>query len=255
MTKINPQIQIVIENNQPITTSRNVAENFDKNHQHILRDVRKLLKEDVSSFGQMFKEGTEPDSYGRNQKVYYMNRDGFSFLAMGFTGAKAREFKLAYIERFNQMESQLENRLPGTYKEALMQLVEQVEHNEQLELENEEMKPKADYFDLYIANKGVMTIGVIAENYGMSARAMNALLHELGIQYKQSGTWRLYAKYKKEGYAHMEGFDYKDSSGHLQVKPHLKWHPKGHYFIYELLKDNGVLPMIEREERSNGNKI
>lgn len=248
MIKQKPQIHIVIENEQPVTTSRNVANNFEKRHDNIIRDIEKLLKEDPLNFEEMFKEGAEPDSYGRDQKVYYMNRDGFSFLVMGFTGKKANKFKLAYIDQFNEMERQLQNQLPRTYKEALLQLVEQVEHNEQLELENKEMKPKADYFDLYIANKGVMTIGVIAENYGMSARAMNNLLHELGVQYKQGDTWRLYAKHKKEGYAHIESFDYKDSTGKLQVNPHLKWHPKGHHFIYELLKDNGILPLIERED-------
>lgn len=102
-----PEINIVIENNQPVTTSRNVAENFEKRHDNIIRDIEKLLSEDPLSFEEMFKEGTEPDSYGRNQKVYYMNRDGFSFLVMGFTGKKANKFKLAYIEQFNQMEKQI----------------------------------------------------------------------------------------------------------------------------------------------------
>lgn len=81
----------------------------------------------------MFFEGKEPDSYGREQTIYFMNRDGFTFLAMGFTGAKAREFKLAYIDQFNKMERQLQNRLPSNYKESLIQLVEQIEQNEILE--------------------------------------------------------------------------------------------------------------------------
>lgn len=106
--KNKPQIHIVIENEQPITTSKNVAEVFEKNHQHVLRDIKKLLEEDVSSFGQMFKEGTEPDSYGREQKIYYMNRDGFTFLAMGFTGEQARKFKLDYINQFNKMEKAIQ---------------------------------------------------------------------------------------------------------------------------------------------------
>lgn len=54
-------------------------------------------------------------------------------------------------------------------------------------------------------------------------------------------------KHKNKGYAHMEIFDYSNSNGNLQVKPQLKWHPRGHHFIYELLKNNGVLPIIERE--------
>lgn len=252
MTKTKPEIHIVIENNQPITTSRNVAKNFGKRHDSVLRDLDNLKENFEGSpqnWGDLFHETTYTHTQNNQQyREYYMTKDGFTLLAMGFTGKRALEFKLAYIDQFNKMENQLQNQLPGTYKEALLQLVEQVEHNEQLSFENKELKPKADYFDKYIENKGVMTIGVIAENYGMSARAMNKLLHELGVQYKQSDTWRLYVKHKDKGYAHMEGFDYNDSKGNLQVKPHLKWHPKGHHFIYELLKDNGVLPMIERNE-------
>lgn len=106
-TQTKPQIEITIENEQPITTSRNVAENFEKEHKNVLRDIEKLLDEDRLSFEQMFSKGTEPDAYGREQKIYYMNRDGFTFLAMGFTGKEARKFKLAYIDQFNKMEESL----------------------------------------------------------------------------------------------------------------------------------------------------
>lgn len=114
--QIKPQIHIVIENEQPITTSRNVAENFEKEHKNILRNIEKLLEEDRLNFEQMFKEGKEPDSYGREQKVYYMNRDGFSFLVMGFTGKKANKFKLAYIDQFNKMEEHIKRQQIDTSK-------------------------------------------------------------------------------------------------------------------------------------------
>ena len=69
----------------------------------MLRDIRNLQK-DVSNFGEMFSEVMEPDSYNRDQTVIYMNRDGFTLLAMGFTGSKAIQFKLKYINAFNEME-------------------------------------------------------------------------------------------------------------------------------------------------------
>lgn len=246
-TEIKPKIHIVMNNDRPVTTSRNVAETFGKEHKHILEAVDNLTAEN-STVKNMFAEDSYKNTRGREYRQVLMTKDGFTLLAMGFNGKKAIEFKLAYIEQFNKMEQQLKQQLPGTYKEALLQLVEQVESNERLELENKELKPKADYFDKYIKNKGTMTIGVIAENYGMSAMAMNKLLHELGIQYKQGNVWKLYIKHSGKGYAHMEGFDYKDSNGNMQVNPTLKWHPKGHHFIYETLKDNGILPTIEREE-------
>jgi Rha family phage regulatory protein len=110
-TKNKPQIRVVMKEEQPVTSSKNVAENFGKRHDNTIRDIENLLKEDPLNFEEMFKEGSEPDSYGRPQKVYYMNRDGFSFLVMGFTGSKAREFKLAYIDQFNKMEERIKNQL------------------------------------------------------------------------------------------------------------------------------------------------
>ena len=74
--------------NQIVVSSKNVAESFDKEHKHVLRDIDKFQK-DVSNFGLMFQESSYEDSYGRNQKCYLMNRNGFSLLAMGFTGQKA----------------------------------------------------------------------------------------------------------------------------------------------------------------------
>lgn len=93
---------VIMKDQQAVTTSLQVAEVFGKNHQHVLRDIDSL--KDVSNFGQMFSEGSEPDSYGRDRRIYFMNRDGFTLLAMGFTGKKALGFKLKYIEAFNQME-------------------------------------------------------------------------------------------------------------------------------------------------------
>lgn len=153
MTKTKPQIHIVVENNQPITTSRNVAENFEKNHQHILRDIRNLLDEDVSNFGQMFFEGKEPDSYGREQTIYFMNRDGFTFLAMGFTGAKAREFKLAYIDQFNRMEEHIKQQQIDTSRlSPELQILNQMfQSMAKQELETKRLESKVDGISNLIA--------------------------------------------------------------------------------------------------------
>jgi prophage antirepressor-like protein len=109
-----------------------------------------------------------------------------------------------------------------------------------------ELKPKADYCDRILSNKGLVTITSIAKNYGMSARKFNELLHELGVQFSQSGAWYLYSAYQDRGYTHTEPFDYVDSNGNNQVKPRTKWTQKGHLFIYNLLKAEGYLPLIEQ---------
>lgn len=98
---------VIMHDQQAVTTSLQVAKNFEKLHKNVLRDID-ALKRDVLNFEQMFVESTELDSYRRDRRIYYMNRDGFSLLAMGFTGKKALQFKLKYIDAFNRMEKQLQ---------------------------------------------------------------------------------------------------------------------------------------------------
>ena len=106
-----------------------------------------------------------------------------------------------------------------------------------------ELKPKADYYDKILANKSLVTISVIAKNYGMSAAKMNNLLHELGIQYKQGKTWLLYSKYQDRGWTHTEMLEV---AGTDKLQPSTKWTQKGHIALYELLKKHDVFPTIER---------
>lgn len=111
---------VVMHDDKVVTTSLKLAEIFEKRHDHIIRDISNLSK-DVPNFGEMFVQSYEPDSYGRKRRIFYMNRDGFTLLAMGFTGSKAMEFKLKYIEAFNQMEKKIKEetqfRLPTNLTE------------------------------------------------------------------------------------------------------------------------------------------
>ncbi|MDT2737633.1 Rha family transcriptional regulator [Enterococcus pseudoavium] len=126
---------VIMKDRQAVTSSLQVAVSFEKKHQHVLRDIDALEK-DVSNFGQMFVEGNEPDSYGRERRVIYMNRDGFTILAMGFTGKKALQFKLKYIEAFNQMEEHIKQQaqIPTTPRElALLALSAGEETNQRVD--------------------------------------------------------------------------------------------------------------------------
>lgn len=110
-----------------------------------------------------------------------------------------------------------------------------------------ELKPKADYTDLILNNKGLVTITQIAKDYGMSGQEMNELLHGLGVQYKQSGQWLLYKDYHDKGYTHSVTVNFTRSDGRPDIKMNTKWTQKGRLFMYNLLKDNGYLPIIEQE--------
>lgn len=111
-----------------------------------------------------------------------------------------------------------------------------------------ELKPKADYYDEILKNPGLVTITQIAKDYGMSGKKMNEVLHNIGIQYKQSEQWLLYSKYHGLSYTHSETVNITRSDGRPDVKMITKWTQKGRIFLYDKLKENGILPMIEQED-------
>lgn len=110
-----------------------------------------------------------------------------------------------------------------------------------------ELKPKADYTDRILQNKGLVTITQIAKDYGMSGYKMNKLLYELGVQYKSGGgQWLLYSRHQAKGYTHSHTVDIKRSDGTHDIKMETKWTQKGRLFLYEKLKKSGYLPVIEQ---------
>lgn len=111
-----------------------------------------------------------------------------------------------------------------------------------------ELKPKADYTDRILQNKKLVTITQISKDYGMSGKALNDKLHQLGVQYKQSGQWLLYARYHNRGYTHSETIDITRSNGLDDTVMNTKWTQKGRLFLYDLLKKNGILPVIEKKD-------
>lgn len=127
------EIILSTQNGEPVASSRQIAENFEKRHDHVMRDID-TFKKDVPNFGEMFFEAEAPDSYGRPQRTYLMNRDGFSLLVMGFTGKAALEWKLKYIAAFNEMEKKLSTpQMPKLSKEmqALFLLDDRTQKQEQ----------------------------------------------------------------------------------------------------------------------------
>jgi prophage antirepressor-like protein len=128
------------------------------------------------------------------------------------------------------------------------------ERRKALEMENAqhkqiigELRPKASYYDLILQNKSLVPISKIAKDYGMSGKAFNKLLHELGVQYKMGDTWLLYQQYADQGYtqSRTHAIDAEKS------RMHTYWTQKGRLFLYDLLKNRrGLLPMIERNGKT-----
>ena len=123
------------QNDQVITTSLLVAETFEKEHRNVLKSIRKLMSATNVAVAQMFDETTYVNEQGKEQPMFFMNRDGFTLLAMGFSGEKALKFKVDYINAFNKMEAELKSQQTKQLSaaESLLQSVQLlVAHERQL---------------------------------------------------------------------------------------------------------------------------
>ena len=241
---------VIMQNQQAVTTSLKVAEVFGKKHKHVLDAIQNKISsaENSAQYDSMFAQGEYKDKSGKRNKMYYMNRDGFAFIAFGFTGKKADEFKLKYINAFNKMENYIKNEqqfaMPQTFGEALQLAADQqklIEKNQ----------PKVDYYDEQMRNPGLMTVTEIAKDFGLSATKLNKFLEKKHIQYKQGKHWVLYQEYADQGLANYEPFAYEEHTidGTKQkVHNNLKWTQKGRKFIYDLLKEESIQPTILRIE-------
>ena len=108
-----------------------------------------------------------------------------------------------------------------------------------------ELQPKASYYDLILNCKEAIAISIIAKDYGMSAQRMNSILHDKGVQYKQGEIWLLKQKYADKGYTVTKTKPIMKTDGRMGAKVHTYWTQKGRIFIYNLLKESDILPLIE----------
>ena len=157
-------------------------------------------------------------------------------------GKKVRQYFIQVEKDFNSPEKIMARALK--IAESKLNVL-QLENTRQKQLIGE-LKPKADYLDQILQSKALVTITAIAKDYGMSAKVFNKKLHELKVQFKQGHQWFLYSNYHNCGYTHSETVEYTHSDGRKDVTMNTKWTQKGRLFLYELLKKNGLVPVIER---------
>lgn len=138
---------VIMKDQQAVTSSLQVAEVFEKQHKDVLEaiDTKIQSAENSAHYQNMFSEGEYKDSRGRKQRLYYMNRDGFSFIAFGFTGKKADAFKLRYIEAFNQMENHIKEQLDTSTLSPELQFMNSVVQSlAKQEIANKRLEHKVD---------------------------------------------------------------------------------------------------------------
>lgn len=169
---------VVMQNQQAVTSSLQVAGVFEKQHKDVLEAIDNKIQsaENSAHYKLMFAPGEYKDSRGRTQRMYYMNRDGFSFIAFGFTGRKADDFKLKYIKAFNEMENHIKDSratLPTEPMEVLklmFQATEEIQADVQgvkgrvIELEENQSIDPGDYG--YISRRIHQRVAEVAKGYG-----------------------------------------------------------------------------------------
>ena len=251
------QIRTLTIENEPYFVGKDVAAVLG------YRDTSDALKKHVDDEDKGVCEMPTP---GGKQLMKTVNESGLYSLILGSKLPSAKRFKrwvtsevLPAIRKHGAYatDSTIDKILgdPDFGIRLLQELKTEREARKALEIQNAvqtqqiaELQPKASYYDVVLNCKDLLSVSKIAKDFGKSGRWLNEFLHEKGIQFKQGSVWLLYQKYAAEGYTQTKTDPYTGSDGMIHSKVRTCWTQKGRLFIYDLLKSNGILPTIERED-------
>ena len=245
-------VRTVQIDNQPYFVGKDVAEilgyinSRDAISKHVDEEDKKVLTSQNATLENM-----------PNRGLISINESGLYSLILSSKLPTAKEFK-----RWVTSEVLPTIRKNGTYltdsaieqtltdPDFLIKLATQLKTEREGRLIAEQQvaedRPKVTYYDKILANPSPVKIAVIAKDYGMSGRKMDAKLHELGIQYKQGKTWLLYSKYQHNGWTHSNTTVVKRKDGTEKAVLNTKWTQKGRLGLYEVLKQHDIYPLIEQ---------
>lgn len=231
-------------------SSTEIAEITGKKHKSILRDIRNLLKQGVA--GHNFVPSEFEDSTGRKLPCYNLTKKGSLILASGYNAVLREKI----IDRWESLETGKATpyyQIPQSFSEALMLAAKQAEQIEsqqkQIQAQSNqiaELEKQTEYTRVILQSKSTALVTQIAQDYGMSARKFNAILRDLNIQHKVRNQWVLFNRYINKGYVQSSTFNFTRSDGREDVSMTTEWTQKGRMFLYEILKANNILPLIEQ---------
>lgn len=247
---MNELINITLnENHEPVVSARDLHKGLEVKSKY--NDWLKRMLD----YG--FSEGTDFVAIAQkkvtaqgNQSEFIehvFNLDSAKEIAMIQRNDKGKEVRKYFIQvekDFNSPEKIMARALLMADKK-IKNLTMQNNH---LQLELKEAQKQARYLDLIIESKGALRVSQIAQDYGMTANKLNKVLYELGVQHKVNGQWILYKRHMGKGYTDSHTFDFKDKNGYPRTNVSTTWTQKGRLFLYELLKENDYLPLIEQED-------
>ena len=243
------EIKIDILDDRFVVDSRSVACNFQKRHDNVLRDIENI-KKDVLNFEEMFIESSMPDSYGRQQKMYLMNRDGFSLLAMGFNGKEALSWKLKYIEAFNKMEKAWntpEQIMARALKMADKTIEQLKTDNKALEQKIEQDKPKTIFADAVSASHTSILIGDLAKlicqnGVQIGQKRLFEWMRQNNYLIKSGSSRNMpMQRYVEQGLFEIKESNVQNPDGSVRITKTTKVTGKGQiYFVNQFLRGNAL---------------
>jgi len=242
-------------------SSLEIARLTGKDHAHIMRDIRNMEPAWEKISQSKFGLASYSDAQGKQRPCYELTKTECLYVATKFNDEARAKLVLRW-EELERKERANMITLPDftdpaeaamawakEYREKRVLTIENKkleDENIVLALENQELKHDKNYLDLIMRSKALLTISQIAQDYGMSGKAMNKQLAQMGIQYSINGQWILYAKYKDCGYVSSRSIDIVRANGMPDVVLHTEWTQAGRKFLYEELKKAGIIPMLER---------
>lgn len=246
----NQLINIEVKDDQQLVSARDLYKALE---------VKKRFSAWKEQNFKMFEEGVDFTGVpkgtpvkGGNGNVQYLDDyavtlDMAKELCMMSKTSKGREIRKYFIQVEKDWNS------PDKIMERALQIaharVQKLEmQNKNLTLQLEESNKKASYLDIILGTPDSLAITQIASDYGYSAVKFNKLLQEVGIQHKVNGQWVLYKVFMGKDYTQSKSFPYKDKKGQYHSRQSTYWTQRGRKLIYDVLKENGILPLIERED-------
>lgn len=223
------EVQIRCENDQLLVTSLQVAKDFSKEHKSVLRSIENLAAQNCATKNLFYE--TDYENRGKKYPMYLMTRDGFTLLAMGFTGKDALEWKMKYIQAFNEMERKLNDPM-FLVKKSMKYLEEKC--NALLE-ENQEMKPKAEFFDQVASSKTAIQMAEVAKVLNYPGYGRNRLFEFLRSKKVLMTNNIPYQKYVDCGYFRVIEQKYTKPSGEIAINIKTLVYQKGINFIKKLI--------------------